>query len=116
MSATAIYDNLTIATEDMRNYCRADPDDTELIERLIKAVKRKADMFCGNPFTQYKDAHGAIQIPQDVEQWVYETVARKYERRSSGVVNARMDGVGAIVWAEEDFDDLWFYRILPGTD
>ena len=100
----SVTDNLIIETADMRDYLRADPADDAIIEMLIDAVKEKADSYTNGYF------EGDDEIPTDVELWVYQTVARMYNRRASGLQNENESGFGSLQWAEEDMEILQEYR------
>ena len=100
----SVTDNLIIETADMRDYLRADPADDVIIEMLIDAVKEKADSYTNGYFEEDDE------IPADVELWVYQTVARMYNRRASGLQNENESGFGSLQWAEEDMDILQEYR------
>lgn len=107
----AILENLSIDIEDIRNYLRADPADDTLINRLVNAVKAEADRICNNDF---KDEKEVVKIPEDVEQWVYEMVAYKYDKRATGLKLEDIDGVGRREWGKPDLTVLLRYRKNPG--
>ena len=100
----SVKDNLIIETADMRDYLRADPADDVIIEMLIDAVKEKADSYTNGYFEEDDE------IPADVELWVYQTVARKYNRRASGIMMEGETGFGQLQWTQEELDILQEYR------
>jgi len=123
---TAIYDNLEITLEQAKSYLRLvieahEGDDSEkslletlddqLIEKLVKAAKRKADNFCQRELEEYPGE----EIPEDIEAWVLAIMARKYIKRFSGTSSEREDGFGSIAWEEEELIDLWPYRKIVGV-
>lgn len=107
----SVKDNLIISTADMRDYLRADPTDDPIIEMLIEAAKEKADSYTGGYFDD-SDLDYTIEIPKDVEIWVYQTVARFYNRRASGINTENESGFGSISWDKADMEILQEYRQL----
>ncbi len=109
---TTIYDNLKIPTGEVRGYLRADPHDDPLIERMIDAAKRRADRYVQRDEEYFENENGEVEIPPDIELWVYKTVGRMYERRASGLSQQQIAGAENIFWEAEDMQELWPYRNL----
>lgn len=107
----AIHDNLELEIATLRNYLRADPMDDVIIEKLFNSAKAEADRICNNSFA---DKDGNVEIPPDVEQWVYEIVAYRYQRRAGGIKAESADGVGRIEWEKPNISVLLRHRKNPG--
>jgi len=104
---TAIYDNLDISAEDVlfylgQNGIAADNKSQAEVERLIKSVKRRADQYVQRE-AEYFEHNGSVEIPEDIEQWVYGMVARIYERRANAESQRSVNGAESVHWEDEDF-------------
>ena len=112
---TTIYDNLDIDTQEAIDYLRANPEDEDLIEMMLKSIKRKADNFVQREEEYFENENKEVVIPKDIKLWVLEMLGRKYNHRVNGMSSESVDGYGSITLEEEDYGELWQYRQLPGT-
>ena len=113
---TAVSDRLDLSTEDksetevLRDYLRSDPADDMIVELIYEAVKKKADSYMKNDFTD--DDGNELEIPADIKLWVMQMVARKYNRRANGTANESEEGIGSITWSKEEMMELNKYRTM----
>lgn len=104
-----------MTVSDLRAWLRLNTNqfDTQLTLAL-DAAKAAADMYCNNPFL---DASGnEMDIPADVEMWLLQYAARKFNLPEGAVSYESQQGRGVV---RRDFDyncmvqDLKPHRLVP---
>ena len=114
MTYTAVTDRLDISTETktetevLRDFLRSDPADDMIVELIYEAVKKKADRYMKNDFTD--DEGEELDIPDDIKLWVMQMVMRKYNRRANGIQSEQEDGFGSLTWSDEEMQELQEWR------
>ncbi len=113
----SIFDNSAIQLEDLKKHLRIEKEDKtedDQLQRMLDAVKKKADKTCNNPFLE-SDGVTDRDIPEDVEMWILQVCERLYNFRANGLFQETVTGLGTVVWSKMDFTLLQSEIYSPGT-
>lgn len=109
----AIKDRLELTIDEVKDWIPDDDIKDSVVETLMDSAKESADNFCNNSF---EDDDGYEEsIPAAIKIWCLKRIARDYERRIEGLNSEQIAGLGAHMYGENEYEELWPYRRLPGV-
>lgn len=104
----ALKDKITLTLEEVKAFLHIDHDAEDVVlQRMLSAAANAAEQYLNHDF-------GDDPVPEEVEIWVLNRVARQFQRRGEGLHHESFEGHTQI-WDAEEYRDLWPYRKLPGV-
>ncbi len=104
----ALKDRITLALEEVKSFLHVDHDTEDIIlQRMLTGAANAAEQYLNHDF-------GDDPVPEEVEIWILNRVARQFQRRGEGLHHESFEG-HIQIWDAEEYRDLWPYRKLPGV-
>lgn len=104
----ALKDKITLTLEEVKAFLHIDHDAEDVIlQRMLAGAVNAAERYLNHDF-------GEDPVPEDVELWLLNRIARAYSRRGEGLRQENFEGETR-VWDPEEYRDLWPYRKNPGV-
>lgn len=104
----ALKDKMTVTLEEIKTFLYIDHDDEDVIlQRMLAGAANTAEQYLNHDF-------GDKPVPEEVELWIINRVARQYKRRGEGLRQEGFEGETK-TWDAEEYRDLWPYRKNPGV-
>ena len=111
-------DKISLTLDEIKTFLHIDHDAEDVIlQRMLDAAANAAEQYLNHDFTRIDaDTGETIEdpVPEDVELWILNRVARQYQRRGEGLRQENFEG-HTQAWDAEEYRDLWPYRKLPGV-
>lgn len=112
----ALRERIQWNIDEVKLFLRVDHDaDDAIITKLVNTAINKAENYIQTDFTEVAEDGSTTErpVPDEIWTWVLSQVARRYERRPSGLSQERSAGGVSITWGPEEFEDLQPYRKYP---
>ncbi len=104
----ALKDKITLTLDEVKLFLHIDHDAEDVVlQRMLAGAANAAEQYLNHDF-------GDKPIPEEVEMWIINRVARQYKRRGEGLAHESFEGETKI-WDPEEYRDLWPYRRNPGV-
>lgn len=104
----ALKDRMTLTLDEVKLFLHIDHDAEDVVlQRMLSAAANAAEQYLNHDF-------GDDPVPEEVEIWVLNRVARQFQRRGEGLHHESFEG-HIQIWDAEEYRDLWPYRKLPGV-
>lgn len=104
----ALKDRMTLTLDEVKLFLHIDHDAEDVVlQRMLAGAANAAEQYLNHDF-------GDDPVPEEVEIWVLNRVARQFQRRGEGLHHESFEG-HIQIWDAEEYRDLWPYRKLPGV-
>ncbi len=104
----ALKDRITLTVDEVKLFLHIDHDAEDIVlQRMLAGAANAAEQYLNHDF-------GDKPVPEEVELWIINRVARQYKRRGEGLRQEGFEGETK-TWGAEEYRDLWPYRKNPGV-
>ena len=101
-------DKISLTLDEIKTFLHIDHDaEDAILQRMLSAAASAAERYLNHDF-------GDDPVPEEVEIWIMNRVARQFQRRGEGLHHENFEGHTQI-WDAEEYRDLCPYRKNPGV-